>query len=73
MTLTIVKEQDAGVYEVRASNVLGSVESKSIVTVISEYQRFFNTKDRFTHFTPKFLRLGGYDICDKKSTLKFLD
>lgn len=38
MTLNLVKEQDAGEYEVRATNILGSVESKSIVTVISEYQ-----------------------------------
>lgn len=37
MSLTVVKEQDAGEYEVRATNILGSVESKSIVTVISEY------------------------------------
>lgn len=66
MTLTIVKEQDAGVYEVRATNVLGSVESKSIVTVISEYQRTFSRD--FTDFTPTFLSLGGNFICDKKST-----
>lgn len=37
MSLTVVKEQDAGEYEVRATNVLGSAESISIVTVISEY------------------------------------
>lgn len=37
MTLTIIKEQDAGTYEVKATNMLGSVESKSVVTVISKY------------------------------------
>lgn len=37
LSLTIVKEQDAGEYEVRATNILGSVESKSIVTVVSKY------------------------------------
>ena len=37
MTVTLVKEEDGGEYEVRAENELGSVTSKSTVTVTSEY------------------------------------
>lgn len=57
MTLTIVKEQDAGEYEVRATNILGSVESKSIVTVISEYT-WLSGKNSFWQQIPIFLRIG---------------
>ena len=53
MSLTVMKEQDAGEYEVRATNILGSVESKSIVTVISEYK----SKHRVLTFT-----LRVYDL-----------
>lgn len=55
MSLTVVKEQDAGEYEVRATNILGSVESKSIVTIISKYPKrgdfvnfnFFSIESRY--------------------------
>lgn len=37
LTVTLVKEEDGGEYEVRAENEMGSVTSKSTVTVHSEY------------------------------------
>lgn len=37
LTLTLVKDSDGGVYEVRARNELGHVSSKSKVIVLSEY------------------------------------
>ncbi|CAG9796854.1 unnamed protein product [Diatraea saccharalis] len=37
LTVTLVKEEDGGEYEVRAENEMGSVSSKSTVTVHSEY------------------------------------
>lgn len=37
LTVTLVKEEDGGEYEVRADNEMGSVSSKSTVTVHSEY------------------------------------
>lgn len=37
LTVTLVKEEDGGDYEVRAENEFGSVSSKSTVTIHSEY------------------------------------
>lgn len=37
LTVTLLKNEDAGTYEVRARNVLGHVSSKSKVIVLSEY------------------------------------
>ena len=41
MTVTIVKGADAGDYEVRAENVLGTASTKSTVKVNSEYSCIF--------------------------------
>lgn len=40
MTFTLVKSSDAGEYEVRASNEMGTAITKSIVTVQSKYAFF---------------------------------
>lgn len=37
LTVTLVKEEDGGEYEVRAENEMGSVSCKSTVTVHSKY------------------------------------
>lgn len=37
LTVTLVKEEDGGEYEVRAENEMGSVSSRSTVTVHSKY------------------------------------
>lgn len=37
LSVTLVKEEDGGEYEVRAENEFGSVSSKSTVTVHSKY------------------------------------
>jgi hypothetical protein len=37
LTVTLVKEEDGGEYEVRAENEMGNVSSKSTVTIHSEY------------------------------------
>lgn len=37
LTLNLIKREEAGVYEVKATNLLGAVTAKSIVTVLSEY------------------------------------
>lgn len=37
LTLTLVKREDAGEYEVKATNVLGSASTTSHVKVLSEY------------------------------------
>lgn len=37
LTVTLVKEEDGGEYEVKAENEMGSVSSKSTVTVHSKY------------------------------------
>lgn len=39
LTVNLVKEGDAGLYEVKASNNFGSASSQSKVTVLSEYFR----------------------------------
>lgn len=39
LTVTLVKEEDGGEYEVRAENEFGSVSSKSTVTVHSKYSQ----------------------------------
>ncbi|XP_052748802.1 obscurin isoform X3 [Galleria mellonella] len=44
LTVTLVKEEDGGEYEVRASNEMGSVSSKSTVTV---HSRVFETVTTF--------------------------
>lgn len=36
LTLTLVKREDAGDYEVKATNVLGSASTRSHVTVLSK-------------------------------------
>lgn len=41
--MTLVKEEDGGEYEVKAENEMGSVSSKSTVTVHSEYIATQNT------------------------------
>lgn len=42
LTVTLVKEEDGGEYEVRAENEMGSVSSKSTVTVHSKYSQTRN-------------------------------
>lgn len=42
LTVTLVKEEDGGEYEVRAENEMGSVSSKSTVTVHSKYSQTCN-------------------------------
>lgn len=37
LTVTLVKEEDGGEYEVKAENEMGSVSTKSTVTVHSKY------------------------------------
>lgn len=37
LTVNLVKEEDGGEYEVKAENEMGSVSTKSTVTVHSEY------------------------------------
>lgn len=37
LTLNLIKREDAGDYEVKASNVLGTASTKSHVKVLSEY------------------------------------
>lgn len=43
LTVTLVKEEDGGEYEVRAENEMGSVSSKSTVTVHSKYNTYLHT------------------------------
>ena len=40
LTLNLVKREDAGEYEVKATNNLGSASTKSFVTVLSEYRGY---------------------------------
>lgn len=42
MTLNLVKANDSGEYEVRASNTMGTVSSKTVVHVYSEYFWIFS-------------------------------
>lgn len=37
LTLNLIKREEAGVYEVKASNALGVATTRSVVTVLSEY------------------------------------
>lgn len=38
LTLNLIKQDEAGDYEVKASNTMGTASTKSHVTVISKYQ-----------------------------------
>lgn len=38
LTLNMIKREEAGVYEMKATNTLGTAVTKSIVTVNSEYK-----------------------------------
>lgn len=40
--MTLVKEEDGGEYEVKAENEIGSVSTKSTVTVHSEYNNIID-------------------------------
>lgn len=37
LTLNLIKREESGLYEVKATNVLGTASSKSQVTVLSKY------------------------------------
>lgn len=42
LTLNLIKREEAGVYEVKATNQLGVATSRSVVTVLSEYCHLSN-------------------------------
>lgn len=45
--MTLVKEEDGGEYEVKAENEMGSVSTKSTVTVHSKYINIVNYRQDF--------------------------
>lgn len=42
LTLNLIKREEAGVYEMKASNTLGTAVSKSVVTVNSKYNQIIS-------------------------------
>lgn len=56
LTVTLVKEEDGGEYEVRAENEFGSVSSKSTVTIHSEYRTTINIAALEPNFTTNYNR-----------------
>lgn len=63
LTVTLVKEEDGGEYEVRADNEFGSVSSKSTVTVHCEYSNI--------HLIYRVIELGTRHLLCAMSKLNF--
>ncbi|XP_024939523.1 obscurin isoform X4 [Cephus cinctus] len=68
LTLNLVKGSDGGVYEVRAENEMGSVSSKSKVTVLTKTEEIVEEKKELKKETAESVEIDEDEIAPKKMT-----